>query len=361
MLRVALQRPPPTRGNATARLQAFSAPRCPDIYRDEPIDRWSIYYLAWARVLEAYVGNDYPLFWHTTNGEKPASLSLAAVDLSTNRTCLEHLKLITAECCNSTSAADASRQASSPDATTRANSVLRCFDHSQPSLLVTSEVSHGHPFAVVLNVHVMDSEVQVLLEYSLDVLDADSASNVLATMQSVLLAIPQHMDKNVNQLDKLSKRDHDQIAAWTATERLPVFIDGLLHDHVLRQGLLQPESEAVAAWDGTFTYAQLSNAAEVMASHLRDMTPNAVVAICLDKSCWVPVTMIAVLRSNAAFVMLSPSLPDQRLLTMTRISGAVAVITSSNFRDRFASCGARVLVDPPTLCQTRHSLSSSTF
>ncbi|KAI1275329.1 hypothetical protein F5Y07DRAFT_409348 [Xylaria sp. FL0933] len=93
----------------------------------------------------------------------------------------------------------------------------------------------------------------------------------------------------------------------------------------------QPEKVAVSAWDGQFTYTQLDVLSTSLATRLAQhgVGPETYVPICAEKSCWVPVAMLAVLKAGGAFVLLDPTHPVDRLKGMCRIVGATRIIASN--------------------------------
>ncbi|KAJ6089555.1 hypothetical protein N7467_004771 [Penicillium canescens] len=88
-----------------------------------------------------------------------------------------------------------------------------------------------------------------------------------------------------------------------------------LHDLIKRQCRGRLEAEAVCAWDGNFTYQQLENHAAGLAASLQryQIAPETFVPILFEKSRWTVVAVLAVLQAGGAFVLLDPSLPQQRL------------------------------------------------
>lgn len=73
----------------------------------------------------------------------------------------------------------------------------------------------------------------------------------------------------------------------------------------------------MCAWDGELTYGQLDQCATLLEGHLVSsgfgVGPGAIVPLYFEKSMWVPVAIIAVMKAGAAFVALDPTLPQHRL------------------------------------------------
>lgn len=95
----------------------------------------------------------------------------------------------------------------------------------------------------------------------------------------------------------------------------PKPIESCVHELIHERCQAQPDAPAVVAWDGDLRYGQLSILADTLAAILstKGVGPEVVVPICSERSRWVVVAMLAVLKAGGAFVLLDPSHPIQRL------------------------------------------------
>lgn len=94
--------------------------------------------------------------------------------------------------------------------------------------------------------------------------------------------------------------------------------DVCVHDVIRERCQETPESPAVVAWDGGFTYNELDELSDRLASALMQLgaTPETFVPICMEKSRWTTVAVLGVMKSGAAFALLDPSYPLPRLQTI---------------------------------------------
>ncbi|KAF5646389.1 peramine synthetase [Fusarium sp. NRRL 52700] len=123
-------------------------------------------------------------------------------------------------------------------------------------------------------------------------------------------------------------QDLDQVWEWN--QSVPEEISRCVHDIVRERALLQPSAPAICAWDGDLTYAELDRLADGLASHLIGLgvSHGAIIPLCFEKSMWTTVSILAVLKAGAAFVVLDPSIPEQRLRTILGQTKAQLVVTS---------------------------------
>ncbi|KAK7398257.1 hypothetical protein QQX98_012370 [Neonectria punicea] len=111
---------------------------------------------------------------------------------------------------------------------------------------------------------------------------------------------------------------HDMATLREWNHSLPKSVDTCIHDRIRQLCIAQPEALAVHSNDLNLTYAQLEDYSNRFAQHLTSagVKQGDFVPLLLERSPWVPVIMLAVLKTGAAFVLLDLSHPVQRLRTM---------------------------------------------
>jgi amino acid adenylation domain-containing protein len=135
-------------------------------------------------------------------------------------------------------------------------------------------------------------------------------------------------DAPVATLPLLTEEDHAAFARWNDTaldfDRTATLID--LFD---RQVEVTPEATALLCGDVELSYRELSERADVLADALRERgaVPESFVALCLERSAELIVTMLAILRTGAAYLPLDPKYPLERLKYMLEDSGSRILVT----------------------------------
>ncbi|HEY0783232.1 MAG TPA: amino acid adenylation domain-containing protein, partial [Thermoanaerobaculia bacterium] len=96
-----------------------------------------------------------------------------------------------------------------------------------------------------------------------------------------------------------------------------------------RQALLHPERTAVVCGVERTTYAELNHRANQLARHLVKLGAGAesLVAVCLPRTTEMVSTLLAVLKTGAAYVPLDPGLPEERRALLLADSGASIGVT----------------------------------
>ncbi|KAK2738335.1 NRPS [Myotisia sp. PD_48] len=153
-------------------------------------------------------------------------------------------------------------------------------------------------------------------------------------------------------LDLMPVQHHQQICTWN--ESAPkVSIDDCIHEYIRRQCVTQPDSQAICAWDGSFTYRELdyhSSRIQIVLEH-NGVGSKDVVPLCFEKSKWTPVAILGVLKTGAAFVLLDPSYPINRLQGICHDVKA-SMVLSSNINLKMSSSLAKMVIEIPDCIST---------
>jgi amino acid adenylation domain-containing protein len=131
--------------------------------------------------------------------------------------------------------------------------------------------------------------------------------------------------------------------AWNDTARS--YPDILLHDAFEAQVRRTPDAAAVRFREQALTYAELNARANQLAGLLsgHGAGPGTLVAICMDRSLEMVVSLYATLKAGAAYVPIDPEYPSERITFMLDDIQAPILLTQGRLADRFAGVEAQVL------------------
>ncbi|NOK20265.1 non-ribosomal peptide synthase/polyketide synthase, partial [Corallococcus carmarthensis] len=110
--------------------------------------------------------------------------------------------------------------------------------------------------------------------------------------------------------------------------------EAVLPDLFARQAALRPDAVAVEFGDAHLTYAQLDARTNQWAHLLRErgVGPDVLVAVCLERSLDLIVSLLAILKAGGAYVPLDPTYPAPRLAAMLEDAPARLVLTTRAMR-----------------------------
>lgn len=127
--------------------------------------------------------------------------------------------------------------------------------------------------------------------------------------------------------------------------------------HRLVEAAVHEYPDRIAASQGTqnLSYAALNRRANQLARCIRDrgVQPGERVPLCLERSLWMPVAILAVLKAGGAYVPIDPSNPKERIALALEETSARIVITTSELAGLATSAGQQALL----LDQEEHALA----
>jgi len=146
----------------------------------------------------------------------------------------------------------------------------------------------------------------------------EDALNMMQLFRDSLDFILPNASKPCSDFVGLTMQDQAKIVA---SNRSPyAVIRNCVHDQVWATTQRQPDRPAVYAWDGELTYSELDASARRLAASLIRLGVGleGKVGVCMDKSRWVPVVMLAILQAGGVVVPLGNQHPPNRIQTIAR-------------------------------------------
>lgn len=173
------------------------------------------------------------------------------------------------------------------------------------------------------------------IKYWTSVLTDEQATTVAETFCTAMRCIIEGSDRTFGSLGWLNQVDESTVATWNNTS--PSVVDMCVHSLFEEQVLLCPEATAASSWDGELTYRELNTISNHLASQLvsHGVGPGIMIPLCFEKSMWMIVAMLAVLKAGAACVPMVPEHPDARLAGVLQETEARVVLVSETQAARF--------------------------
>ena len=166
------------------------------------------------------------------------------------------------------------------------------------------------------------------LEYATDLFDGTTIERMSGHFRELLRSIVAHPERPLATLDILPAEERRQLLVdWNATAA-PIR-DECIHTLFEAQAEATPEAPAVVFEDEVLSYGELNARANQLAHELIELgvTPDALVAIALERSPAMIVALLATLKAGGAYVPLDLDYPAERLAFMLEDSGARIVLT----------------------------------
>ncbi|MCH9648634.1 MAG: amino acid adenylation domain-containing protein, partial [Deltaproteobacteria bacterium] len=203
----------------------------------------------------------------------------------------------------------------------------------------------NYPLAVI--VERPEEETAIRAVFDSKRFDAVTAQRTLSHLANLVDSIATRPRARLADLSLLSTAEQHQLLAEWNDSRIPYDSSAAIHQLIEGQAERTPGAPAVVFQDTTLTYGELNARANQLAHHLQRLGvgPEMKVAVCLERSEWLVISLLAVVKAGGAYVPLDPDYPEDRLAFMLEDSGAWALLTESVFHSRLPSLKDRLVVD----------------
>lgn len=207
---------------------------------------------------------------------------------------------------------------------------------------------------LILHVFRDDRGLRLVAHYATELFDPERMQRLLEHYSNLLEGLVCNPACALRDLPLMGQKELQQLLSDYCGADDRKAPDRTLHDLVGAQARRTPVAIALTAGDVSLSYEDLELAAGRMAACLRQegVGPGDRVAIHLPRDVRLPVAMLAVLKTGAAYVPLDPAYPPQRLRMMLADSGARLVISDSKsvaFVQPLDTFAAHIARDGPVL------------
>ncbi|MBY4229815.1 amino acid adenylation domain-containing protein [Rhodococcus fascians] len=195
------------------------------------------------------------------------------------------------------------------------------------SVLETETVpTHTAKFDVLVEFTEGDDGLAVTIDYATDVFDDDTALALLDRLLDTATALAADSAVSIAELGGPTAAEADAVAHWNDTS-FPAD-DATLIDLLDGGATLRPDAVAVRFAGSDLTFRELTDRSEALARRLSEFgaRPGSVVAVAVPRSLELVVSIIAVIRSGAAYLPLDTSYPEDRLRFTVEDARPIAIV-----------------------------------
>jgi non-ribosomal peptide synthetase component F len=209
--------------------------------------------------------------------------------------------------------------------------------------------------------------------YSVNLYKEETIKSFLRTYKNILEELGK-LTVNDNDLESLkiadlkylSNEEHRLVVEeWNKTDKeysQDKTISELFEEQVERT----PENIAVVYEESKLTYKELNERANQLAHYMlreHNLKLEELVALCLDRSEDMLISILAVLKAGCAYVPIDPAYPDERVRYILEDTGARLILTDKSYQERLealAPSGRFLLPLDNSLFQAQLELQAST-
>lgn len=197
-----------------------------------------------------------------------------------------------------------------------------------------------YPLSVIVSE--APGSIQFRLVYAAELFDVRYMTDMLGMQRHLLNEVLADKERPWREVGLLLEAQHRELAAMLnpIAERLPP--PRTLVEAFEEQVRRYPERDALTFEGTTLTYRVLDEQANRLANLLTEchgVMPQGLVVLCLDKGIELVVSILAVLKARAAYVLTDPAYPDSRISYILQDTAARLIITTGRHLDRLFALG----------------------
>ena len=198
----------------------------------------------------------------------------------------------------------------------------------------SSRYDEFNVYALMMVCTVGANDLHVEFSFDSRIIEHETVHRMARHFGQVLGQLCSSQDLNelpVSQVSMMTDSDLNQCWKWNS--KALKTNTRCVHEIIADIARNQPVSIAVSAWDGEVTYEQLDRLSSIIACHLIDIgvERNTIVPLCFEKSMWMLIAFLGVVKAGAAGLLLDPSLPTLRLETiLTRVQPLLILSSVAN-------------------------------
>ena len=169
------------------------------------------------------------------------------------------------------------------------------------------------------------------IEYNTDLFDAATIERLAEHFRTLLGSIVATPEAPLSQLSMLSRAEREHLLVERNATYAPYPAERAVHQLIRDQVRRTPDAIAVQAGSVTLTYQELEQRANQLAHtlHAHGVERGDRVALCLERSVDMVVSLLAIFCAGAAFVPLDPGFPPGRMAYILEDSQATLLLTES--------------------------------
>ena len=214
----------------------------------------------------------------------------------------------------------------------------------------------------------VNDELSIDIVYNEDLFHQHNVTYVSDHLEQLMIALTDNPAQPVNQLTYLSDQEKSQVLKefnHTAAA-YPLALSVL--DMFEEQVNTKPDNLAVVFGTTSITYRELDQRSNQFSNYLirqRKIHSGDLAAIKLERSEWMMISILAILKAGAAYVPIDSVYPQDRIDYMITNSGSKLVITAEEIdlfiteQDNFSTTSPRITINPESLIYVIYTSGST--
>jgi len=198
-------------------------------------------------------------------------------------------------------------------------------------------------FEIFLNASGSGDSLILEWSYNTGLFSAETIAGMMEDFTYLLQQVTENPDIKIKDIDTKASGDAFE---WNNTDsNYPD--NSSIHDLISQTVKDHPQKNAVSYRDKVLSYQDLNKRANRLANFLikQGIQKGDRIALALDRSEELIISLLAILKSGAAYVPLDPAYPKKQINYMLMDSSAKILLTSKAYRNKFSSESKEIVLD----------------
>lgn len=198
-----------------------------------------------------------------------------------------------------------------------------------------------------LSFEINPNDYSFTIEYKTDLFKRNTIEGFYNHYINLLREIQNNPDITIKDISVFSKTEKEQLLYGFNDTKMDYSSDKTISELFEKQVEKTPDTTALIFEDISFTYRELNEKANQLAHYLRSngIENGNIVGIMLNRSPELIISMLAILKSGAAYLPIDPTYPENRINYIISDSNIDTLITSSNLNNEFIEVNNTISAD----------------
>ncbi|MFJ2766644.1 amino acid adenylation domain-containing protein [Streptomyces sp. NPDC087300] len=194
------------------------------------------------------------------------------------------------------------------------------------------------------------------VEYATDLYDRATVETLTGRFLRLLASVVADPDLPVSRVALLEPQEERRVLTEWSGAHAPAPRPRAVHEVFEEQARTHPHRTALVHGEAHVTYTGLNARANRIARHLagRGVGRDQVVGILLDRGTDLVASLLAVLKTGAAYTLLDPSFPQERLRTVVDTVRARVIVSDGSLPERLGTDTRLLLLDEEAAAVAAH-------
>jgi amino acid adenylation domain-containing protein len=201
------------------------------------------------------------------------------------------------------------------------------------------------PFDLSLEFDEIDGNFIASFLYNADLFEEKTIIRMAAHYQNLLGEMLQKPDRPISEMQMLAPSEKSRLLSESGDLNKEYAPEQCLHELVEEQAAKTPNAKAVRFEGQELSFQELNRRANQLAHTLRGLGvgPDTLVAVFIDRSPEMIVSLLAILKAGGAYVPIDPDYPMERRNFIIQDSAAVIILTVRKMVNDLPSGNAQII------------------